>query len=57
MDTPHTVRTAEGGGYEIVDVQGTVVDQERATKRAVEVAYELDEGLKPVSAQPTPAGA
>jgi hypothetical protein len=57
MAAPHTVRRAAAGGFEILDADGTVVDRDSSMERAVEVAYELDRGLEPVSATAPPADA
>jgi hypothetical protein len=56
MAPRHTVQPSAQGGFDIIDADGNVVAHEDWMYRAVEVAYELDEGLKPISATPALAG-
>ena len=52
MAAPHTVQRSAQGGFDILDADDNVVAHDSSLVRAVEVAYELDQGLKPMSATP-----
>ena len=56
MAASHTVQGSAQGGFDILDADGNVVAHDSSMVRAVEVAYELDQGLKPISATPALAG-
>lgn len=52
----HTVQRSAQGGFDILDADGNVVAHDSSMVRAVEVAYEIDQDQKPISATPAPAG-
>ena len=56
MVAGHTVQRSAQGGFDILDTDGNVVAHDECMYRAVEVSYELDKGLKPISATPLLAG-
>lgn len=56
MAACHTVQWSAQGGFDILDADGNVVAHDDFMYRAVEVSYELDQGLKPISATPALAG-
>jgi hypothetical protein len=55
MAAGHTVQKSAQGGFDILDADGNVVAHDDCMYRAVEVAYELHQGLKPISATPVSA--
>ena len=56
MVAGHTVQRSAQGGFDILDADGNVVAHDECMYRAVEVSYELDKGLEPISATPVLAG-
>ena len=56
MAARYTIQRSAQGGFDILDADGNVVAHDDCMYRAVEVAFELDQGLKPISATPALAG-
>jgi hypothetical protein len=56
MAASHTVQRSAQGGFDILDADGNAVAHDTSMVRAVEVSYELDQGLEPISATPALAG-
>jgi hypothetical protein len=55
MAAGYTIQKSAQGGFDILDADSNVVAHDDCMYRAVEVAFELDQGLKPISATPVSA--